>query len=507
MKFDLREYQRDCANAVWKGFSTFRRLLAVLPCGAGKTVIASALTNHGPWQPALMLAHRDELITQAAEKLGRFGTHVGVEKAEQSASLDDKIVVASIQTLQNRKRLTKFPPDHFKLVIVDECHHVLSASYLKIINYFESANVLGITATPHRADRRNLGAVFEDTAYEITLFDLIKQGYLCPIKIKTCPLVVTVKDEDGVITDASASTSIEPYLEAVADIVLQHAAKRKTVCFLPLIDTSKRFTKMLQDRGLAAEHIDGLDPLRKEKLAKFSSGEITHLQNSAVLLEGWDEPSVDCIVMLRPTTSQPLFVQAIGRGGRIHPGKEDLLLIDLLWKHSTLKIVRPAHLVAQNDAIAEIMTERAEARATMGETAPEDLEALHRTAVEEREKKLRKELEAKARRAERTVDVMEYALDTKDVSMADFEPTADWETRPASPKQLALLKAFGIDPKSITCAGHAKAIIGKYLYRKKLGLASPKQLALLRKMKHPSPHSATEKEASTWLDKRFGKKS
>jgi superfamily II DNA or RNA helicase len=492
----------------WKMFAEFRRLLGVLPTGGGKTECFAKLAGYAPLQPALILAHREELIEQAAFKIERStGIKCGIEKAERTASLKDKIVVASVQTLLSQKRLTKYEPDHFRLVVADEAHHALSESWLRVLNYFTGANILGVTATPHRGDKRSLGKFFEGISYEITLFELIKLGYLSPIKIRTVPLPIEVANEGSIITDREAASSVEPVLNLVADAILQHAANRKTLIFLPLIDTSKRFTQMLVDRGLAAEHVDGVDDQRAAKLRAFTNGKITHLCNAMLLTEGYDEPSVDCVVVLRPTTSQALYAQMVGRGTRIYEGKDHLLLLDFLWKHSKAKIVRPAHLVAQNDAIAEIMTERAEARATMGETAPEDLEALHRTAVEEREKKLRKELEAKARRAERTVDVMEYALDTKDVSMADFEPTADWETRPASPKQLALLKAFGIDPKSITCAGHAKAIIGKYLYRKKLGLASPKQLALLRKMKHPSPHSATEKEASTWLDKRFGKKS
>jgi superfamily II DNA or RNA helicase len=510
---ELRPYQRDLCNGAWKLFEEeqLSRVLGVLPTGGGKTECFAKMAGYAPLQPALILAHREELIEQAAFKIERStGIKCGIEKADRHASTEDTIVVASVQTLLNADRLRKFEPDHFKLVVADEAHHALSESWLKVLRYFEPARILGVTATPHRGDKRSLGAFFQDVIKpEVTLFDLIRQGYLAPIKIRTVPLKITVAHTGSIISDREAASAIEPVLEIVADEVVKYASGRKCLIFLPLIATSEKFRDMLLARGLAAGHVDGVDEERKQKLEDFKNGKITHLCNAMLLTEGYDEPSVDCVICLRPTTSQALYAQMVGRGTRLFPGKDNLLLLDFLWLHAKHKLVRPAHLVASSDAIADGMTAMAEKGAESYAGAPEgevDLEELHESAIKERESKLRKELESKARKESRVIDVMEYALDTKDVSLADFEASAKWEEAPASPRQLLLVKTFGIDPKSITCAGHAKAVIGKFLYRKKLALATPKQLIHLRRMGHPTPHMATEKEASAWLEKRWGKR-
>lgn len=510
-RYDLRHYQKDAANNVWNGFQKgIKRQLVVLPTGAGKAILAAKMSAFDPLQKALICCHRNELCEQAADKLLKAtGIIAGMEKAESYASFDDNVVVASIPSLANPKRLARWARDHFKFVVVDECHHAMSDTWMRVIEHFDESFLMGITATPHRGDKRSLGRLFENLAYETTLFDLIRQGYLVPIKIKTCNLKIPVEDKGRELSDREAAAAIEPILELVADAVLQHAAKKKTLVFLPLRETSKKFMQMLRDRGLAAEHVDGDDPDRVRKLQDFKEGRITHLCNAMLLTEGYDEPSIECVIPLRPTTSQPLFSQMVGRGTRLSPetGKEYLLLLDFLWLHDRHKLVRPSRLVAATDKLAAAMDAMMDAEAIKGGGSKElDLEALHEAAVSDRESKLRAELEKKAARAERTIDAMAYALDCSDSALAEFDHYDGEIITPASPRQLELLKRFGITPSTIKSAAHAKEVIGKFMTRSRMKLATPKQMAMLRRFKHPSPHTATEAEASKFLDIRFGKK-
>jgi superfamily II DNA or RNA helicase len=180
--FELRPYQREAVEAIIKGFGEFRRQLRVCPTGGGKTIEFAALAGHYQPGKTLIIAHRDELIEQARDKVFRFtGLYPDVEKAQARASLNAPIVVASVQTLCRR---ATFPPDHFRLVVVDEAHHVLSESFQRVLSGFSGAYVLGVTATPDRSDQKLLSDYFENVAAETTLIDLIKGGYLARIRVK-----------------------------------------------------------------------------------------------------------------------------------------------------------------------------------------------------------------------------------------------------------------------------------------------------------------------------------
>jgi superfamily II DNA or RNA helicase len=510
---ELRQYQRDAANSAWKGFKEFRKQLAVLPTGAGKTVIFSRMAAHKDLQPALILAHRDELVEQARDKLiAGVGLIPSIEKAERKGDLDSRVVVGSVQTLCNPDRLARWPSDHFKFVIADEAHHVLSKSWQTVVDHFPEAKVLGVTATPHRGDKKNLGKFFENVCYEISLLSLVKQGFLVPIKVRTVPLKIDLtklRKVAGDFSEAESAMLLEPMLEQIGAAIAEYAGNKKTLLFLPLRQTSKKLCSVLQSLGLAAEHIDGDDPKRKEKLDDFRTGKITHLCNAMLLTEGYDEPSIQCIVPLRPTASQPLYAQMVGRGTRIFPTKDSLLLLDFLWLHEKHSLIRPAHLIAGTSEIASLMTEATEAWAEhyKGEVAAElDLGELHASAMHEREEALRRELEKSASRKSRTVDALEYALDIGEVALAEYEPVMPWEELPPTPRQLQILAKVGITPETIKCRGHATKVMNAVFYRSKMGMATAKQVFWLRKMKHPSPNTLTETEASAWLDKRWGKR-
>ena len=244
---ELRPYQQKAVDSIFKSWGEFDKTLLVLPTGCGKTVCFAkvaerALKDGGK---ALVLAHREELLTQARDKIAAVtGLSCAFEKAGESA-IDSlyPITCASVQTLMRESRLRRFSPDHYGTIIVDEAHHALSDSYQNILRYFSSAKVLGVTATPDRGDKQNLGKYFEDIAYEYSIRDAIKEGYLSKILVQTIPLKISLKGVKTTAGDYSADdlgSAIDPYLEEIAKHIPR---ERKTLIFLPLIATSQRMAQ------------------------------------------------------------------------------------------------------------------------------------------------------------------------------------------------------------------------------------------------------------------------
>ena len=482
-----RPYQLDCLAAIEEGFKTFQKQLAVLSTGAGKTCIFSWLAKRQQCR-TLILAHRNELIDQAIQKLhSATGIKADKEKAEARASKDSQVVVASVQSLIGESRINGWPDDHFGLVIVDEAHHCISDSYQKVLRRFDGhANVLGVTATPDRGDKRNLGEYFENIAYEIGLFDLIRDGYLSPITVKSVPLKIDlngVKQTAGDFNDADLGNAIEPYLGQIAEAIAREASFRKTLAFLPLRATSRKFVEACQAIGLSACHIDGESPDRKEILQRFTDGEFDVLSNAMLLTEGYDEPSCDCVCVLRPTRSRPLYSQMVGRGTRLHPTKENLLLLDFLWMHEKHSISRPAHLIAKTKEEADAITELANERSAYGQDEL-DLDDLASDATEKREAALRRKLEEQAKKKAKYVSAEMFAAQHNDMALAEYEPTMKWEGEAITDKQRWHLKRNGIDPDTVKGKGHASRLLSLAFSNQKLQLASPNVVAMIRRMPH-----------------------
>lgn len=313
---ELRPYQEEARAAVHEQWdSGVDRTLLVLPTASGKTIVFSKLIEDvvGGGGRALVLAHRGELLDQAADKLEKVtGLRCAVEKAEESC-LDSwfRVVVGSVQTLQRPTRLEQFDPDYFDAIIVDEAHHVVSESYQRVLEHFSGAKVLGVTATPDRGDMRNLGSFFESLAYEYSLPRAIKDGFLCRIEAQTIPLkldLTGVGVQAGDFKAADIGSALDPYLVQIADEMLAAGcADRKTVVFLPLIATSQKFRGILEEHGFAAAEVNGESSDRAAVLSDFDAGRTNVLCNSMLLTEGWDCPSVDCIVVLRPTKIRSLY--------------------------------------------------------------------------------------------------------------------------------------------------------------------------------------------------------
>lgn len=485
---ELRPYQQEARLAIEKQWESVARTLLVLPTGCGKTIVftavaADAVRGGGR---VLILAHRGELLDQAADKLMRAtGLGCAVEKAEQSCR-DSwyRVTVGSVQTLMRETRLAAFPPDYFSHIIVDEAHHVLSDGYRRVLDHFAAAKVLGVTATPDRGDRRNLGAFFESLAYEYKLTSAIKDGFLCPIQAQTIPLeldLTGVGVQNGDFKAGELGTALDPYLAQIADEMAKTCASRKTVVFLPLVATSQKFTRLLRERGMNAAEVNGESRDRAEILAAFdAAGPGAVLCNSMLLTEGWDCPSVDCIVVLRPTKVRSLYCQMVGRGTRLSPetGKTGLLLLDFLWHTARHELCRPAHLICENEEVAAKMTQNLEsAQEAIDLEAAE--EAAESDVIAEREEALARQLGEMRHRKRALVDPLQFEMSIRAEDLTSYVPAFPWELAPASDKQLAFLEKRGIFPDEIACAGKAQLLIDRLTKRQDEGLTTPKQIRLL----------------------------
>lgn len=503
----LRPYQQAAYDACFEKWKEFRKILMVLPTGAGKTIVFSHIAREEAerGRRVLIMAHRDELIRQAADKLVKStGLGCGIEKAgETGVGSLYMVTVGSVQTLTREKRQQQYNRDHFDTIIVDEAHHVLSDSYLSVLDYFKTAQVLGVTAGPDRGDKKNLGRYFDDLAYEYSLRQAIDDGYLSKITAQTIPLdidLTNVRTTAGDYNDADLGTALDPYLDQIADHISKTCFHRKTLIFLPLIATSQKMCAFLCARGIRAGHVDGKSPDRSEILQRFHRGDFQVLCNSMLLTEGYDEPSIDAIVCLRPTKVRSLYAQIVGRGTRIHPGKKDLLILDFLWHTAKHDLCHPASLIAETEEIAAKMQSKQDAAAV-----PMDLEGLEVEAKSEvhreRENALAEQLRANRRKHGKTVDPISFALSLHADDLLEYEPTFKWEQSPASDKQLETIAKFGFDPESIPNKGYASKLLDKIISRSRQNMATPKQMKILEKYGHMDAVDVSFAEAKVLIDR------
>ncbi|MGN1030071.1 MAG: DEAD/DEAH box helicase [Butyricicoccaceae bacterium] len=483
---ELRPYQEQAKQAVFEQWETgSAKTLLVLPTGCGKTIVFARIAEDcvRSGERVLILAHRGELLDQAADKiLTATGLRCSVEKAE-STCLDSfyRITVGSVQSLMRESRLSRFDPDYFDTIIIDEAHHAVSSSYTRILDYFSDAKVLGVTATPDRGDMRNLGQIFDSLAYEYTLPKAIKEGYLCPIKALTLPIqmdLTGVSVQAGDFQAGELDTALDPYLGRIAEEMREHCADRKTVVFLPLVKTSQKFCRILNEDGFRAAEVNGNSSDRAEILEAFDQGKYNVLCNSMLLTEGWDCPSVDCVIILRPTKVRSLYSQMVGRGTRLHPGKDHLLLLDFLWLTERHELCHPASLICENNEVAQKMTENIQEAG-----CPVDLEEAEHQASEDviaqREEALAKQLEEMRKRKKKLVDPLQFEMSIQAEDLSGYVPSFGWEMAPPSEKQLKALERLGILPDTVDNAGKAGKLLDRLAKRRDAGLTTPKQIRFL----------------------------
>lgn len=484
---ELRPYQQEAKEAIFEQWDNgIKKTLLVLPTGCGKTIVFAKVTEDcvRRGNRVLILAHRGELLEQASDKIRKStGLGCAMEKAEESCQGSwFRVVVGSVQTLMREKRLGQFPADYFQTIIIDEAHHCISDSYQRVLKHFPEAQVLGVTATPDRGDMRNLGAYFESLAYEYTLPKAIKEGFLSPIKALTLPLKIDMANVSVQAGDFKASdigTALDPYLHSIAEEMKKYCHDKKTVVFLPLVKTSQKFRDILNENGFQAAEVNGDSQDRAEILEAFEKGAYNVLCNSMLLTEGWDCPSVDCVVVLRPTKVRSLYCQMVGRGTRLSPGKEHLLLLDFLWHTERHELCHPASLICDSEEVAKKMTENLEKAAGY----PVDIEEAEHTAAEDviaqREEALAKQLAEMKKRKKKLVDPLQFEMSIQAEDLSGYVPAFGWEMAPPSESQKKTLEKLGILPDEIDNAGKASRLLERLDKRRKEGLTTPKQIRFL----------------------------
>lgn len=328
----LRPYQIQIVEEIIA--SDRNRLLIVLPTGGGKTIIMAAICDKKR-QKTLFLAHRDELLYQAKNRIKDYAPHIKTSIcSEGNTDFSGDVVIGSVQTLCRRiDQVQQFNPS---IIMVDEAHHAQAETYKQILYSVENAQWIGVTATPDRTDNKDIEQIFgKPIQYSRTISQMIQDGYLAPLtskKLFTHVDLGTIRSngEDFSCASLAERVDIKERNEFVVDKYLEHASDRKAIFFGCNVAHAENLNEVFVSRGVKSDVIHAGLPMetRREILHKFSSQELDVLVNCLILTEGFDDPEVSCIGMTRPTKSHSLYTQCIGRGLRIHPTKKNCLILD-----------------------------------------------------------------------------------------------------------------------------------------------------------------------------------
>lgn len=395
----LRDYQLDAVTHVAHaiGHGGKRRVVVVMATGGGKTVVFGALAN--AWLRdglgrVLILAHRDELISQAVGKVGVWIPRhlIGIVKAAQN-EVDRPVVVASVQTARIPRRMEQLGA--FSLIVVDEAHHAAARSYRDILDGLgafgsDGPVVVGVTATPKRGDGVGLDDVFEDIVYQKTYTDLMTAGWLVPAEGLTFDIIPHERPKLGIDGDYDEGWLGKVMLRANApDKILEawqkHGESRPTIVFTPTVSVAQAVAAAFNAAKIPSAWVSGAMPIKERRAALdlLRTGDVKVVANCAVLTEGFDEPRVACIVVARPTNNQSLYIQMVGRGMRclgldikesIDRGKKDLLVLDMVGCTDQLTLDAVVELGGRAKAAAGEWSDTPEAPALGGEVPFEEVE-------------------------------------------------------------------------------------------------------------------------------------
>ena len=361
-------------------------------------------------------------------------------------------------------------------------HNCLSDSYQRIFSYFEGAKVLGVTATPDRGDLKDLGRFFQVKAFEYLLPQAIAEGYLCKMRAQMIPLTLDLSGVkcNGDWDDIEVGRALMPYVPQIANELWQRCQNRKMLVFAPLCAISQYIREALARVGFRAYYASG--EYRDEMDKWNTEGKGACMVNAMLLNEGYDCPDIDTVCVLRPTKIRSLYTQMVGRGTRPHPKKDYLLIPDFLWHSEKHSICHPAHLLAENEDVAEIMVKNCEATAG-GEPEEVDMDAVKAAQEEvlrQREEALAKKLAEQRRKKAKLVDPLQFAVSIGDETLTDYQPVMQDESKPATLEQMQFLENNGIATTEMT-NGLAQRAIRALQKRKAEGLALPKQIRFLER--------------------------
>ncbi len=349
MNVQLRPYQIETLEAIAATrIAGIHRQVVHLPTAAGKTVIFSSLIDQAieadPLTRALILAFSTDLLEQARDKLHMIspGLNVGIVDAKHK-EFDRQVVVSSIQSARIPGNLQQLQSQGFSIAIADECHHFASDTARLVLNELGfglgcAANdrlLVGFTATPFRSDSKGLGEIFDKIVYHRSIKQMIDDGYLCPPnghKVLTDLNLSKVAVENGDFSPSALSMAMntDPINQTIVQSYMEKAVGRKTIAFCTSIDHSVKLAEWFRRFGIVAEAIhSNLSTAARDSLKqKFKNGDIEVLTNPLMLTEGYDEPSISCVIVARPTKFAGLYQQMIGRGLRQHPTKKDCMILD-----------------------------------------------------------------------------------------------------------------------------------------------------------------------------------
>lgn len=493
-----RDYQIEAKRECYAVLRQHRSALVAMPTGTGKTVtfadiIADAVAAG---RRVLVLAHREELLDQAAAKIEAIaGCEVAIEQgARKEANDDSQVVVASVASMV--RRLDRFPSDRFDLLIQDEAHHALAVTWRALFDHFTTAKILGFTATPNRGDEKALGQVFDAVAYDMTLGDAISGGWLVPIKARSITLksldLSKVRRRSGELAagDLGAVMSEVSVLREAIVPAVEIAGGLQSIVFTVtrahmhcVVETVRR---VAEERGvdLPIAWVDGTTQKdeRREIMQRFRDREIRWLINVEVATEGFDAPAVEAIIGLRPTLSRALAMQMLGRGTRPLTGivdglcgpaerraaiaasaKTHCLWLDFTDNSSRHDLASPMDLLGGDYELPE----QREAERLLADGKADDLLA----ALEM----------ARAARAAKLAEAMARAGDPFALFWID-SPKDRWG-RPMTDKQRAVLGPMKI-PRVLDFR-EANAVLAELARRRGEDLALYSQVALLAKLRHP----------------------
>jgi superfamily II DNA or RNA helicase len=525
----LRPYQHEALAAVQAAeHRGVRRPLLALPTGTGKTVIFSHLIAQRPGR-SLILVHRDELIRQAYAKLKEVSPalSIGIVKAEANDHAAP-CVVASVQTLARESRLHRLQPD-FGTIVVDEAHHAVADSYRRILDHCGAFSehgplCLGVTATPRRRDNIGLDNIFQEVIYHKGILEMIGGGYLADLRAIQLRLKADFHALHTRMGDFVDSEIENLLLEAnapklIVNAYLEHARDRKTLLFGPTVKFAHGLASLFLEAGIAAAALDGATPPEERRaiLKRLHTGETSLVANCGVLTEGFDEPSVDCILIARPTKSTALFTQMVGRGTRLYPGKRDCLVIDVAGvsrRHDLASVASitglPLDALESGQSVSEVVeaiaqeeVAKQERSRRRGEVVAEAVDLFKRRPLnwlpqgqfftlslgtqgwlllspteEDPDKWNVHQIDEHGKRETLAAGLsLPYAQGSAEDyarklgASALVNPQAPWRQRPASDKQIYLLHKLRIPTPPILTAGEASDLISRAKMEQALGAA------------------------------------
>lgn len=388
-----RWYQRECIESCFEHLENSRSTLTVMATGLGKTFCFSEIAHRWDKGPVLVLAHRDELITQAQASLQRVvgSEFVDVEQAQQQSSFRARYVVGSVQSVMQKNRLERLGHERFSLIIVDEAHHATASSYRKILDWFGPAKVAGFTATPDRSDEKAMGLVFDTISYVFDIEQGIEEGYLVPIKGRHVDVsevdLSGLKSKGGDLSDGELDDVMVRAVAGIVNETLKLEPDRQAVAFFPGIKSAELAAQTFNEkRPGSACYVDGSTDkdLRRELLRDFKAGRFQYFCNCGIATEGFDAPSASLVIHGRPTKSRALYAQITGRGTRVLPGlvdhltereqaeqrraliagsaKPDLVLMDFVANSGRHDLVTPEDLLGGDYSEEEIKLAKKKAK-------------------------------------------------------------------------------------------------------------------------------------------------